>query len=59
MPRDYVKARELYEQAAAKDNDQAMNNLGGLYETGHGVPQDYARPTSGTRELPPKTMPRR
>ncbi len=42
-PQDYVKAREWYEKAAAKDNAVAMNNLGVLYRNGRGVPQDYVK----------------
>ena len=33
VPQDYAKAREWYEKAAAKDNAQAMKNLGWLYES--------------------------
>ena len=43
VPQDYVKAREWYEKAVAKDNAHAMSNLGILYENGYGVPQDYAK----------------
>jgi hypothetical protein len=42
-PQDYAKAREKYEEAAAKGNASAMNHLGALYDSGHGVAQDYAK----------------
>jgi TPR repeat protein len=38
-----LKAREWYEKAAAKDNTDAMVNLGSLYENGEGMPQDFAK----------------
>ena len=41
VAKDYDKAREWYEKAAAKDNSAAMNNLGMLYDYGHGVVKDY------------------
>jgi TPR repeat protein len=40
--KDYAEARRLYEQAAAAGYAMAMNNLGGVYEGGDGVPQNYA-----------------
>jgi hypothetical protein len=40
--KDYTGARRLYEQAAAAGYAMAMNNLGGVYEGGDGVPQNYA-----------------
>jgi hypothetical protein len=40
---DYAKARENYEEAAAKGNASAMHHLGALYANGHGVAQDYAK----------------
>jgi TPR repeat protein/energy-coupling factor transporter ATP-binding protein EcfA2 len=43
VAQDYVRARELYEEAANKGEALAMNNLGGLYERGWGVAQDYVR----------------
>jgi TPR repeat protein len=43
LTRDYAKAREWYEKAAAQENAYAMGNLGLLYENGQGVPQDYAK----------------
>ena len=43
VAQDYVRARELYEEAADKGEALAMNNLGGLYERGWGVAQDYVR----------------
>jgi uncharacterized caspase-like protein len=39
--KDYAEARRLYEQAAAAGYAMAMNNLGGVYEGGDGVPQNY------------------
>jgi TPR repeat protein len=39
-PNDYVKARNLYEEAAALGNAGAMNNLGVLFEEGRGGPAD-------------------
>jgi len=46
VEKDYAKAREWYEKAAAKDRvlaALAMNNLGVLYENGQGVPQDFVK----------------
>jgi TPR repeat protein len=43
VTQDYVKAREWYEKAAAKDNATAMFNLGWLYDNGQGVTQDYVK----------------
>jgi tetratricopeptide (TPR) repeat protein len=39
--KDYSEARRLYEQAAAGGYAMAMNNLGGTYEGGDGVPLNY------------------
>ena len=41
--RDYAKAREWYEKAAAKDNTTAMLNLAVLYHNGQGVARNYAK----------------
>ena len=38
---DYGKARDWFEKVAAKDNSNAMTNLGVLYENGWGVAKDY------------------
>jgi energy-coupling factor transporter ATP-binding protein EcfA2 len=43
VAQDYVRARELYEEAADKGEALAMNNLGGLYENGWGVARSYAK----------------
>jgi TPR repeat protein len=43
VPQDYVKAREWYENAAAKGSSSAMKSLGMLYEEGRVVPKDYAK----------------
>jgi TPR repeat protein len=43
VARDYAKAREWFEKAAAKDNSEAMNSLGWLYQNGLGVAQDYGK----------------
>jgi len=43
VPRDYIKAREWFEKAAAQGHAGAQNNLGALYEFGHGVKQDSVR----------------
>lgn len=40
MPRDTVKAVELYKDAAARGIQTAQFNLGYLYLTGDGVPRD-------------------
>jgi Caspase domain/Sel1 repeat len=40
--KDYTEARRLWEQAAAAGYVMAMNNIGGMYEGGEGVPQNYA-----------------
>ena len=42
VSRDYAKAREWYEQAAAQGSAMAQLNLGVMYQNGQGVPQDYA-----------------
>jgi len=41
--KDFAKAREWYEKAAAKDDPAAMNSLGVIYADGQGEPQDYAK----------------
>lgn len=41
--RDYVEAREYYEQAAEKGRVLALYDLASLYEYGEGVKQDYAK----------------
>lgn len=41
--KDNDKARQWYEKAAAAGDNGAMVDLGGIYETGEGVPQDYAK----------------
>jgi hypothetical protein len=38
---DYAKAREWYQKAADASYPAAMNNLGLLYEKGHGGPPEY------------------
>jgi len=43
VPQDYVKAREWYEKAAAKDDASAMYDLGIIYANGQGAAQDYAK----------------
>ena len=43
VAKDYVKAREWFEKAAATGEGYAMNNLGRLYQNGLGVPHDYAK----------------
>jgi uncharacterized protein len=37
VPQDFATARQWYEKAAAQGHAGAQNNLGGLYEFGHGV----------------------
>ena len=39
--KNYIKAREWYEKAAALGDKDAMFNLGYLYSHGQGVKQDY------------------
>ena len=41
VEQDYVKARECYEEAAAKGHAGAMNSLGLLYLRGGGVAKNY------------------
>ncbi len=43
MPQSYERAAALYQQAAAKGDADAQNNLGYLYYNGKGVPKDVAR----------------
>lgn len=39
---NYTKAKKYYEQAAAKDNASALNQLGYFYHHGLGVEKSYA-----------------
>jgi tetratricopeptide (TPR) repeat protein len=41
--KDFAEARRLFEKAADAGYAMAMNNIGGLYEGGDGVPRDYAK----------------
>lgn len=41
--KDYQKAVEYYQKAAALGNAMALNNLGMCYEHGYGVTQDYEK----------------
>ena len=43
VPKDYEKARQWYERAAAQGDMTAQYNLGLLYADGVGVPQDYKK----------------
>ena len=43
VPRDYGKAREWFEKAAATGHNGAMVSVGWIYQHGQGVPQDYAK----------------
>ena len=43
VPRDYAKAREAYQKAAAADHSGGMTGLGWIYENGLGVAKDYAK----------------
>lgn len=43
VPRDYAKARELYEKAAGAGNGGGLNALGFLHQIGRGVARDYAK----------------
>jgi TPR repeat protein len=43
VPRDDAKARQWYEQSAAKGSTAAMMALGRLYEEGQGVAVDLAK----------------
>jgi tetratricopeptide (TPR) repeat protein len=40
--KDYAEARRLYDRAAAAGYAMALNNIGGMYEGGQGVPVNYA-----------------
>jgi hypothetical protein len=40
--KDYAEARRLYDKAAAAGYAMALNNIGGMYEGGQGVPESYA-----------------
>jgi TPR repeat protein len=42
VPRDYAKARALYERSAAAGNGSAMDGLAWLYRNAWGVARDYA-----------------
>ena len=39
---DYAQAAAWYRKAAERENGAASYNLGVMYGTGQGVPQDYA-----------------
>ncbi len=43
IPQNYVKSKELYEQAAAKDSGRGHRLLGVLYILGNGVEKDRAK----------------
>ena len=43
VKKDYAKAREYFEQAAAKGNTKALINMGYLYSYGLGVALDYIK----------------
>ena len=44
VEKDYLKAMEWYQKAAAQGNANAQNNIGVLYENGgFGVEQDYSK----------------
>ena len=43
VQQDYAKARDYYEQAAVKGNENAINALGVYYQDGNGVEQDYIK----------------
>jgi hypothetical protein len=43
MPRNFRDAARFYERAAGLGETSAMTNLGLMYETGRGVPQDPLR----------------
>lgn len=43
LPKDYAKAREVLEKAAAADLSSAHNVLGLIYQEGLGVPADLAK----------------
>ena len=44
---DFDKARQLYMEAAAAGDADAMHNLGQMHMAGEGVPVDWARPSAG------------
>jgi uncharacterized protein len=39
----YAEALKWYSKSAEQGNSEAQNGLGGLYEKGRGVPQDYVK----------------
>ena len=41
VEKDYQKAKEWYEKAAAQGNARAQTNLGDMYYNGEGVSQNY------------------
>jgi uncharacterized protein len=41
MSGDYTSAFEEFSSLAEQGNADAQYNLGGMYDTGQGVPQDY------------------
>jgi TPR repeat protein len=41
--KDYAQAMNWFRKAADQGNSRAQQNIGGLYEKGLGVNQDYAR----------------
>ena len=42
VPKDYIRARQWYEKAAAGGESNAMTNLGVIYQNGWSVSQSYA-----------------
>ncbi|GLR89752.1 SEL1-like repeat protein [Bradyrhizobium iriomotense] len=43
MPVDYQRAFELFNKAAAENEDNAITRIGWMYENGKGVPLDYTK----------------
>jgi TPR repeat protein len=42
VPEDHAEAARWYRRAADQGNPDAEFNLGSLYDSGQGVPQDHA-----------------
>ena len=56
VERDYSKPREWYEKAAKQGLANAQNNLGIIYDQGHGVGQATPRRGAGTRRRRSREM---
>ena len=59
VAKDYTKARQSFERAAAASEPVGMNNLGVVYQNGWAVSKATRRRANGTRRAPPRAGPLR